>query len=367
MRLFTMKCDQCGRQFSNSSEARVNFAHSRHSCDRTRVLAERSRRVQDRLEREGVERECFHERASHQHGTRTAYILDRCRCRECTEVNRAVEVKRKKQIAFGRYDTGRIDSSPTRAHITMLGEQGVSLKRLASLTGVSTATLGKIIYGVPKDGRGPSSGVLYETAEKILAVKPTLQNRARGALADATGARRRVQALVAIGYSLSEVGRHLSILPSNFGWVRQGDQVSVRTVLAVIDLYERLWNKPKIASNRFEQASITRARRLAASHGWPPPAAWDDDAIDHPEQGPANRASDELAKGRTKRIAESSAVVEDVEFLAEMGEGRLAIAARLEKPWETIERHLYRVERGDLVSLLKSRDAFGSTPRPLVA
>ena len=35
-----------------------------------------------------VKRDCQCKRASHVHGTRTAYVVDKCRCRPCTDALR---------------------------------------------------------------------------------------------------------------------------------------------------------------------------------------------------------------------------------------------------------------------------------------
>lgn len=93
-------------------------------------------------------RDCQHSRVNHEHGTRLAYVLDRCRCPSCTTANRLEAKRRRTAIAYGRW-TGLIDAGPSREHIGHLRAAGLSLQRICSVSGVGYGTLAKIVYGDP--------------------------------------------------------------------------------------------------------------------------------------------------------------------------------------------------------------------------
>lgn len=93
---------------------------------------------------------------------------------------------------------------------------------------------------------------------------------------DATGTRRRVQALVAIGWSTRELS---AMVDKSEGWIRQplyGRQwVLTSTRDTIRDLYDRLHMTP---------GPSVRARNYAKRRGWVPPLEWDN--IDDPQENP---------------------------------------------------------------------------------
>jgi hypothetical protein len=164
--------------------------------------------------------------------------------------------------------------------------QGMGLKRIVKVSGVSQGVMWKLIYGKtrPDGTRTPSQRIRKETAERILTVEVDL---ADGACIDNTGMRRRLQALVAIGYSQSRLAQRLGIEPSNFTAVMHSNEgTTVGRARAVRVLYDELSMTPYYGTTWHEKSSAGRARNLAAQHGWHPPLAWDDDTIDDPAATP---------------------------------------------------------------------------------
>lgn len=112
-------------------------------------------------------------------------------------------------------------------------------------------------------------------------------------LIDATGTRRRLQALAWGGWSLT----HLS---ARLGWTRDlARQVTCRarvtraTAEKVRVLYDELCLLPPPEETHGDRISAAKARRHARSRGWAPVGAWDDDpgphCIDDPVARPAGR------------------------------------------------------------------------------
>lgn len=95
---------------------------------------------------------------------------------------------------------------------------------------------------------------------------------------DATGTRRRLQALKTLGYSNSQLATEIGCtrsLPDKVLY-RNQPHVTVRFAAAVLVAYDRLWDKPATGPQ------APRLRVLAAQRGYVPPLWWDDDLIDDP-------------------------------------------------------------------------------------
>lgn len=301
-----------------------------HSCERWHKLAAMAARVETQKTSSGVKRDCQHKIAQHQHGTYTAYTLDRCRCRPCRDANSAFNLKRNRAQAYGRY-TGLVDAQPAREHLLHLRANGISNKQAAKLAGISNSTIGYIVYGRTERNNPPSARIRPDVAAKILAVQPGIQNMADGTRLNNIGTRRRLQALVCLGYSISRLGREIGITPSNMHKLMEADLVTARTARAVRELYNQIWGHPNDPTMWQDKGAATRARNYAKKHGWVSPLAWDDDTIDNPDAAPFTepekvKGSTTLAETNARKAAER---IEDIEFLREGGVPAHEIAARL--------------------------------------
>lgn len=316
-----------------------------HSCEHQQKLKDRAARVEARKTREGVKRDCQCPKAQHPHGTRTAYVVDKCRCRPCMDASTTVQSQRNRDIAYGRHDTGRVDAEPVRAHVNHLVENGISQKQLAKVSGVAPSTICTLMYGRPERGHAPYPRVSKRNADRILAIRPSLDNMAAGRTIDATGTVRRLQALVAIGWSQARIGKQIGIAPGNTTKLMNATQVSVRRAQQIKELYDRAWNRPQTGADWHAKTSATKARKMAAARGWVSPLAWDDDTIDDPAAVPDT--GDKPQK--------QEALAENIEFMLTTGASRDEIAQRIGAgSWETVERQLHRMGRGDLVALVKN-------------
>lgn len=105
------------------------------------------------------------------------------------------------------------------------------------------------------------------------------EGRAPVLMVDCTGVMRRLQALAAIGWSSTELGRRLGISGTAVQQFRRGEhpRVKLRSVARIRRLYAELSMTPG-------PSVITRSR--AVRRGWAPPLAWDDEGIDDPTARP---------------------------------------------------------------------------------
>lgn len=172
-----------------------------------------------------------------------------------------------------------VPAGPVASHVTRLRAAGLGWQRIAELTGVSFACLRHL----------PAQRyVLSENAARILAVPiPPVAHQlaADGALVDATGTRRRIQALVAAGWPNLILADEMGYHPAQFGRGLLDDTASewVRASVArrAVDVFNRLHmaTPPDTLASR-------RSRLRGRRRGWAPPLAWDDDTIDNPDATP---------------------------------------------------------------------------------
>lgn len=290
------RCARCGLEavYENAGAAEARFWFSRHSCRRHEEATLRAALHEERMAAvDRTPKPCFHKQADHQHGTRACYVLDRCRCEPCAAANSQAETERVRLQAYGRYHK-YVDAYPVRLHLAELAAYGIGLKQVAKVSGVSTGTLSKLVFGVyDSTGTGggchgpgelvrpPSRRVLRRTAERIYAVEPIPANLGAGQVDHERTpiARTHLRALVALGWSMSELGRRLGMRHERNAvtLIEEDERLIQRgTVDKIEQLYAELSMTLPPQTNRLQRAAASRARNLAAAHGWLPPLALDE-------------------------------------------------------------------------------------------
>lgn len=207
------------------------------------------------------------------------------------------ETRRIRDTAYGRWETLFVDAEPARQHVKTLRASGTGSRRIAELSGVSRSVIQALINGRKIRGNQPSRTISAANARALLAVAPA---PADGAYIDITGTTRRLQALVSIGYTQSDLAARLGVTPGNATALFHGrGKVMVATAKRVAELFAELAMTP---------GSSQRARDHAAKRGWAAPLAWDDDTIDDPDAKP------DLGDRRTVRWDERYLELRDLGF-----------------------------------------------------
>lgn len=238
----------------------------------------------------GLLQPCEHTRATHQHGTRAAYVRDRCRCSPCRGANAAATAAARRDRALGHQRL--IDVTGVRTHLLAFRRAGLGVHRLAALSGISVSHI-RALTAQTTDGQPAVSRVHPATAARILALSASRHNSSPNTQVSARGTVRRLQALHAIGWSTPELAHRLGRSTQSVRRTMAGQLVSRRTAEAVAALYGALWDLAPIGSGR--DATATRAD--AGRRGWVTPMAWDDiDSDDHPAAPPSGHQDlDEIA------------------------------------------------------------------------
>ena len=295
MKIHTATCEDCGYTTTSKTEQLAAKGLRMHSCDKARRKAAAKARGEAR--RAAVDRApkpCHHKQTEHVHGTHACYVLDRCRCTDCSAANTSYERARAKAHAYGRF-THWVDAQPVREHVTQLQAQGMGLKTIVAATNgaFSQGAMTRLMYGrlASESHRqeGPTRRIRRDHADALLAVRATLTTLAPGARASGVGTRRRLQALMAIGWSQTKLAAEIGMEVRNFNHLVHGKRdTTAGTAIAVREVYDRLWNATPRTDARSHKAAHTRAARYAAAQGWAPPLAWDDETIDDPAAAPAH-------------------------------------------------------------------------------
>jgi transcriptional regulator with XRE-family HTH domain len=231
------------------------------------------------------------------------------------------------------------DAAPARARVRALMAAGVSRQQISGMSGVTDSVLSRLLYGEPSRGKPPTRGLRPRDAARLLAVTAAPGLLAGAALADATGTRRRLQALTARGWPLRELAARLGANTGGLRRTRDGarTRVTADTARKVSALYEELWDQAPPQRTAAERIAASKARARACRHDWAPPLAWDDDTISDPAAGPAGcwRPS-----GRTTR--RGADLAEDASELAAQGYSREQAAARLGVTRGALDRAIER-------------------------
>jgi len=211
-----------------------------------------------------------------------------------------------------------IDAEPARRHCRNLMAAGVAITRIAKASGVSTAVISRLLYAC--NNRPPSRHLRQQNANSLLNIRP--QDVVTG-YTDATGTRRRIQALMAIGWTQLSLGPHFGCHPRYVTYLMRRPSVYGTTAVNVAAAYDRLWNKEPLRHG-VPLGPSNWVRNYARTQGWPPPAAWDDDAIDDPNRGPETGEGIEMSR---RELAQYR--LGEIEFLSSFNVPEHEIADRL--------------------------------------
>ena len=212
--------------------------------------------------------------------TTTCYVVHGCGCDDCVIGMRERDAHRRKQIAYGRHREQFVDGDTVREWLREWLDAGATQVAIQRQTGVQVWPIlhGQFVRG--RSGRVPVRRVRVETARKLLAFDLDAVEPLPSALVDGRGVRRRVRALVALGYSMRGLGDRLGVRRQQIQELAGAEQVQYKTHAMIARLYEELSMRPPEPATATERAICRKARGLARERGWAPPLAWDDIDLD---------------------------------------------------------------------------------------
>jgi hypothetical protein len=160
----SLTCPDCGFVTKPTSLAYAEKSLRVHSCERFREATAIAQRKAARAADSGVSRPCTHLSVTHEHGDYLRYVSDRCRCRKCRD---AVDERSKVKGRSGSSKKGcspYVDPLPVAAHIRRLLAAGMSMRRVAQVSGVNFETVSKLLQPDPPR-------LIRRTARRLMAVR----------------------------------------------------------------------------------------------------------------------------------------------------------------------------------------------------
>lgn len=291
-------------------------------------------RRQSVVEVDRTPKSCLHTRVNHRHGTYLAYDKDACRCYDCC----AAKMRHRYRV-IGQA-CGLVSADRSREHVTLLLSV-LTVGQIEARSGVNRTTIRRLIgshRGAPRSER-----VERTTEAALFAVRPVRFGPEKIGFVDGTGTRRRLRALMALGWGGVWINAQLKTSSATAWRITVKDRpVTVQMRDAVVHIYDRFSMSVPPPSY-----GTMVAKRTARTHGWPPPLAWDDESIDDPSARPVEVGCDQVVDevairrmldgdlhGRLSRDERQFAV----KILALRGENDRAIVARLHVAEETVRR-----------------------------
>ncbi|MGV8972222.1 MAG: hypothetical protein ACOH10_07855 [Rhodoglobus sp.] len=259
---------------------------------------------------------CTH-RVQHQHGDPRSYG-ECCRCVECSRArSRAL-----KHVRF--YGPRPIVSTATvRVHLLDLLAAGMAAEAIGKAARTEGETVRRIV-------RGERPQIEAAIVGRLLAVtlRPT-----------SVGVARRIQALQRIGWGGPAIAAALGVTATVVSERANhpGAFVNAKAAAKVAAVYDHM------ATGCPDPNPITIGR--ARAKGWAPPLAWDDETIDDIRAEPAGIVPTRLSLDE---------LVEDLLDMADSGRSWAEAAERCGyRVPMSLERRLYRADRGDVVAAFK--------------
>lgn len=253
-------------------------------------------------------------------------------CNSCREARRTYNRRTNKNRRRGW--SGLVPVDRARQHILALRTTGMTWDQIGDAAGVARSTVFRTA-GLDR----PTDRIRSSTAAKILAVRDMEPDPARVPL---FRARRRLQALQCLGWSLAEIGERcgwssqnlLAIIRDNT-W-RPRETVSAATFAKIARVYDEL--SMRVAPNdRYTSNVRNRARRL----GYMPPLAWDD--IDDPNEQP--RGVHRTGEDRTRTKDDVDPVVVERVLAGDKLPTTKAEKFEITRRWTADGRSLNELER----------------------
>jgi hypothetical protein len=172
------------------------------------------------------------------------------------------------------------DPASVRDHVHRL-LQAATFQAVGDAACVGQMTVWEIAHGT-------RSGITTRTAQALLAVQPADITPPRAA---ANGPMWRLRSLIAMGHATGRITAALGAPAHVIEPLIRGDRATITTALAgdIGRLFEAWWDKQPPQHTPQEKAAASKARHRAARHGWPCPAALDDEELDQPGYQPTAR------------------------------------------------------------------------------
>lgn len=254
------------------------------------------------------------------HGERRCYLRG-CRRPECAAANYQYMSRYRLDREHGQ--RRRIDSTPACDRVHELLAAGWNQRQIADAANCSERAISEAAQRIhPTMPR--------TTLQQILAIDPGQPVPQPLQYADATGSRRRLQALLVIGHPARDIAAAVGLNAGPLVLIARGirQQVRPNTRERITAIYPAWTRAP---------GTCDRTRTWAQKYGWHGPLAWDSNTIDDPNAQPD---ADDATVIELKRDELAIHRAEEIEHLARFGVTHAEIARRVGVSEKYVREHL---------------------------
>jgi len=196
-------------------------------------------------------------------------------------------------VAANRAMKSRVPAAPTLALLADLTSRGwtpgyLSQSLQRSLRSYNSTLTGREVdVTTERRVQRLHATLIHSSPAKVSAVQRlAAAERTARKYVDSRATRRRLQALLRLGWTVQQLGAALGRSSQRLEWVLDSHRVTAATAQQVSDIYERLSLGPPTTTTPEQQEAAEHARTRALRCGWLAPLAWDD--IDNdPDPGPS--------------------------------------------------------------------------------
>lgn len=171
-----------------------------------------------------------------------------------------------------------VDITIVRTHLAALKAAGLTGRDIARHSGYGDDFVSKLL-------RLPNQHVVTRAVADVFLSIHAHQITPATTFIDATGTRRRLEGLAALGWTLQAIADLYGSSTDLIWQMQRRPKVSHETAAKVDAIYRRLSTTA---------GPSQRTRNTAARNGWVTPAAWDDHEIDDPAASPAQPDADDI-------------------------------------------------------------------------
>jgi hypothetical protein len=167
-----------------------------------------------------------------------------------------------------------VPADPIRAHVKGLRDFGIGHRQLAKIANVSPIVIQTLMNGHSTTPGKKTTRITYGAAHRLLKIQPEHRHLADGAMIDARGSQRRIQALCVQGYSLRWQATMIGTKYPNYHRILINKKITKQMADRVDELYQRLKFTPHRSDEVHGKKAISITKGYARKNKWVAAAAW---------------------------------------------------------------------------------------------
>jgi len=167
-----------------------------------------------------------------------------------------------------------VPAAPIREHVKQLREFGIGHRQLAKIANVSPIVIQTLMNGHSTTPGKMTTRITNGAAQRLLKIQPEHRHLADGAMIDARGSQRRIQALCVQGYSLRWQATMIGTKYPNYHRILINKKITKQMADRVDELYQRLKFTPHRSDEPHGKKAIGITKGMAKKKKWVAAAAW---------------------------------------------------------------------------------------------